>query len=81
LWSRAFNLPVENVFCLISSKVSSLGTYTGCGFSTRVSQFGSKSIHSRQCITNQNSIEKMSGSCLRRTLYLSWLEIYQFYSA
>lgn len=26
LWSKAFNLPAEKVFCLISSKVSSRGT-------------------------------------------------------
>ena len=44
LWSRAFNLPAEKVFCLISSKVSSRGTYTGWGFSDLLSHNGSVQI-------------------------------------
>lgn len=41
LCNSALKAPEENVFCLISSKSSSLGTYIGLGFSTRLSALGS----------------------------------------
>lgn len=41
LCNVALNLPAEKVFCLISSKVSSRGTYTGWGFSILLSDSGS----------------------------------------
>ncbi|WVZ21447.1 hypothetical protein V8G54_008769, partial [Vigna mungo] len=37
LWSTAFSLLITNVFILDSSNCSSLGTYIGCGKSTRLS--------------------------------------------